>query len=80
MLAAEARIRSLDRPRDVDEVINYVSAMNYGLDRLSELPISVRLIREIHAQLLHGVRGSQAKPYELLHQPELDRPRRMHAQ
>ena len=65
VLAAEARIRSPDRPRDVDEVINYVAAMNHGLDRLRELPISVRLIREIHAQLLQGVRGSRMQPGEL---------------
>ena len=33
-----------DRPRDVSEVINYVAALNYGLDRLATLPVSVRLI------------------------------------
>jgi len=65
VLAAEARIRSPERPRDVDEVINYVTAMNHGLDRLQTLPISVRLIREIHARLLEGVRGSQMQPGEL---------------
>ena len=65
VLAAEARIRSPDRPRDVDEVINYVTAMNYGLDRLQTLPLSIRLIREIHTRLLHGVRGSQLQPGEL---------------
>ncbi len=65
VLAAEARIRSPDRPRDVDEVINYVTAMNHGLDRLRTLPISVRLVREIHARLLEGVRGSQLQPGEL---------------
>lgn len=65
VLAAEAQIRSPDRPRDVDEVINYVTAMNHGLDRLRTLPISVRLIREIHTRLLHGVRGSKMQPGEL---------------
>ena len=65
VLAAEARIRSPDRPRDVDEVINYVKAMNHGLDRLQTLPMSVRLIREIHSRLLHGVRGSKMQPGEL---------------
>ncbi|MCY4110693.1 MAG: Fic family protein [Chloroflexi bacterium] len=65
VLAAEAQIRSPDRPRDVDEVINYVTAMNHGLDRLQTLPISVRLIREIHAWLLEGVRGSRLQPGEL---------------
>ncbi len=65
VLTAEARIRSPDRPRDVDEVINYVTAMNHGLDRLRTLPLSIRLIREIHARLLQGVRGSRMRPGEL---------------
>src|SRR5688500_3325824 len=51
LLAAEARILAPDRPQDVDEVVNYVRAMNHGLARLPELPVSVRLIREIHDEL-----------------------------
>lgn len=54
-----------DLPRDVDEVVNYVGAMNYGLARLAELPVSVRLIREIHERLLQGVRGARLTPGEL---------------
>ncbi len=65
VLAAEAQIRTPGRPRDVYEVINYVSAMNYGLERLHDLPLSIRLIREIHARLLRGVRGAQLTPGEL---------------
>lgn len=65
VLAAEAKILSPDRPRDVDEVVNYVRAMNHGLKRLATLPISVRLIRELHAVLLKGVRGSRLTPGEL---------------
>ncbi len=65
VLAAEARIFSPDRPDDVDEVFNYVRAMNYGLERLGELPVSVRLIREIHAELLAGTRGQHLTPGEL---------------
>lgn len=65
VLAAEAQILTSNRPRDVDEVVNYVRAMNHGLKRLAELPISVRLIREIHAELLKGVRGSHLTPGEL---------------
>jgi Fic family protein len=65
LLAAEASILSPDQPKDVDEVVNYVRAMNYGLDRLHSLPLSVRLIREIHAELLKGVRGSLLTPGEL---------------
>lgn len=65
LLKAEAEIFDADRPRDVDEVLNYVRAMNYGLERLHKLPLSVRLIREIHYQLLHGVRGGNRQPGEL---------------
>ena len=65
VLAAEAQIRTPGRPRDVYEVINYITAMNYGLERLHDLPLSIRLIREIHAQLLQGVRGAQLTPGEL---------------
>ena len=65
LLAAEANIFAPNRPRDVDEVVNYVRAMRRGLDRLSELPVSIRLIREIHAELLRGVRGSRLTPGEL---------------
>lgn len=65
LLAAEAHVLGDDRPRDVDEVVNYVRAMNHGLARLAELPVSVRLIREIHAELLRGVRGSRLEPGEL---------------
>jgi Fic family protein len=65
LLAAEARLLRKDRPADVSEVINYVRAMNFGLSRLADLPLSVRLIREIHAELLRGVRGSHLTPGEL---------------
>jgi Fic family protein len=65
LLAAEARILSPEAPRDVDEVVNYVTAMNHGLDRLTEIPLSVRLIREIHEKLLQGVRGGRLTPGEL---------------
>ena len=52
------------QPHDVAEVLNYVAAMNHGLARLASLPVSVRLIREIHAKLLEGVRGSHLTPGE----------------
>src|SRR5215208_1211845 len=51
-------------PQDVNEVVNYVKAMNYGLDRLARLPLSLRLIREIHGELLRGVRGADRSPGE----------------
>ena len=65
LLAAEAQLSSPQSPPDVDEVINYVAAMNHGLARLAKLPVSVRLIREIHEKLMHGVRGSHLTPGEL---------------
>lgn len=52
------------RPKDVEEVVNYIRAMNYGLRRLNELPLSLRLIREIHGKLLEGVRGAMRTPGE----------------
>lgn len=51
-------------PEDVKEVQNYVLALQYGLDRLSSLPVSLRLMRELHARLLQGVRGEQWTPGE----------------
>jgi Fic family protein len=66
LLAAEAELTGVHTPpRDVDEVVNYVRAMNYGLERLAVLPVSVRLIREIHERLLEGVRGGRLTPGEL---------------
>ena len=49
---------------DVGEVANYVLAMEYGLKRLEELPVSLRLIRELHEKLLTGVRGQDRRPGE----------------
>jgi Fic family protein len=49
-------------PADVGEVVNHVRAMNYGLDRLKSLPLSLRLIREIHERLLADVRGGNLTP------------------
>ena len=65
LLAAEAQVFDPEQPRDVAEVLNYVAAMNHGLERLASLPVSVRLIREIHAKLLARVRGSHLTPGEL---------------
>ncbi len=49
---------------DVREVHNYVRALEYGLERVKALPLSLRLIRELHAELLDGVRGEEQKPGE----------------
>lgn len=49
---------------DAQEVLNYVRALEYSLARVSELPVSLRLIREAHERLMQGVRGNQATPGE----------------
>ncbi|MBL4747904.1 MAG: Fic family protein [Magnetovibrio sp.] len=49
---------------DVVEVSCYVSAMNYGLERLKDFPMSLRLIREIHAKLMDNARGGNKMPGE----------------
>jgi Fic family protein len=49
---------------DVREVRNYVTALEYGIRRLKELPLSLRLVRELHAHLMEGVRGGHATPGE----------------
>lgn len=49
---------------DVREVQNYIDALNLGLRRLSEIPLSLRLIREVHAVLMEGVRGQERRPGE----------------
>lgn len=64
LLAAELEPRAPGLPDDVEEVVNYVRAMNYGLSRLSSLPLSKRLIREIHAELLRTGRGAHRMPGE----------------
>lgn len=65
LLKAEAGIFDPQAPSDVDELVNYVRAMNHGLARLEQLPLSIRLIQEIHALLLEGVRGARLAPGEL---------------
>lgn len=66
VLQFEINASGRDRPKDVEEVVNYISALNHGLRRLKEdgFPLSLRLLREIHARLLEGVRGSERTPGE----------------
>ena len=49
---------------DAEEVYNHIKAMEHGLDRLSTLPISLRLLCEIHRELMAGVRGNDRRPGE----------------
>ncbi|MCR9279329.1 MAG: Fic family protein [Pseudomonadaceae bacterium] len=65
VLNAEAEVNDPNSPKDVSEVLNYVTAMNHGLTRLEEIPVSIRLIREIHGILLRDVRGQHLEPGEL---------------
>jgi Fic family protein len=65
VLAAEAKILDPGAPRDVDEVLNYIAAMGHGMRRLKDIPVSARLIREIHEKLMKGVRGSHLTPGEI---------------
>lgn len=53
-----------EKREDIGEVVNYVKAMNYGLERLKEFPMCLRLIREIHEKLLGNGRGSDRNPGE----------------
>jgi len=57
-----AQLTFLEPADDVREVHNYVLALDYGLERLKTLPVSLRLIREAHAKLMEGVRGGNLTP------------------
>lgn len=62
LLAAEAGA-AIDRsPDDLREVGNYVTALEHGIRRLKKLPLSLRLMRELHGKLMSGVRGDHATP------------------
>jgi len=56
------QLSMFNRPTDVKEVHNYVRALEYGLERLDTFPLSLRLIRELHAHLMEGVRGDHQTP------------------
>ena len=64
LLAAEAGAAVERSPADLREVGNYVTALEYGLERLDTLPLSLRLVREMHEHLMRGVRGDVATPGE----------------
>lgn len=64
ILAANAGIDVQRNPDDLQEVQNYIEALNFGIQCLNDLPLSLRLIKEIHYHLMQGVRGSHATPGE----------------
>jgi Fic family protein len=59
LLEYEAELERAERRVDVREITNYIDALRYGLERVDELPLSLRLIREIHERLMTGVRGGE---------------------
>lgn len=63
---AEAGATNEETPQDFPEIINYIRAINYGIERIKkdEFPMSLRLIREVHKVLLTGVRGQHKSPGE----------------
>ncbi len=67
LLAAEAGGVVAQSHADLREVGNYVVALEYGLERLSTLPLSLRLVRELHERLMRDVRGDIATPGEFRH-------------
>ena len=64
VLAHEVEARTHEPPADVAETVNYVRAMRVGLSLLDELPLSGRLIRRVHEELMTGVRGQERSPGE----------------
>jgi Fic family protein len=64
VLAYEIDPKRPDLPHDIDEVVNYIGAMKYGLARLESLPLCLRLLREIHGKLMEGTRGGNKSPGE----------------
>ncbi len=62
LLAADAGAAVARSPDDLREVANYVTALEHGLGRLAALPLSLRLVTELHEKLMQGVRGEHATP------------------
>jgi Fic family protein len=67
LLAAEAGAAVERSPEDLREVGNYVVPLEYGIERLKALPLSLRFVRELHEKLMSGVRGQHATPGEFRH-------------
>jgi Fic family protein len=64
LLAAEAGAAIERSPEDLREVANYVVALEHGVARLARLPLSLRLLKELHEKLMRGVRGDTVAPGE----------------
>ncbi len=64
LLASNAGAKVEKSSEELQEVENYIVALDYGIDRLETLPLSLRLVREIHERLMQGARSDHAKPGE----------------
>ncbi len=64
VLVFQAEPRTVQRTEDVADVVNYIHAMNWGMDELARLPLSLRFVRELHGRLLRDGRGADRKPGE----------------
>src|SRR3989338_560320 len=56
-IEAEAKVDS-DIPEDVDDILHYIKALNYGLARLERFPFVLRFLRELHKELMTGARAT----------------------
>jgi Fic family protein len=64
ILRFEANLEPFEDINEIKEVINYIKAMNYGINRLMDIPFSNKLIKEIHKILIKGTRGTHKTPGE----------------
>jgi Fic family protein len=64
VLEVEAGALKQQHPEDVIEVMNYIDAMNYGMEKLSDIPLSNILIRQIHERLVNAIRRYELQPGE----------------
>ena len=79
VLAHEVEARVTGVPADIAETVNHVRAMHFGLSLLGELPLSGRLIRRVHEELMTGVRGQERSPGEFRKTQNWVGPARLHA-
>lgn len=73
LLLFEMAPKEAAKTDDVREVSNYVQALHHGITRLGQLPVSLRLIKELHVVLMRGVRGQEKRPRRVPHAPEFHR-------
>jgi len=64
VLKFEANLTPSEDINEIREVINYIKALDYGINKLKELPMSNRFIKEIHRILVTGTRGTHKTPGE----------------